>query len=62
MKKKVLSLLVSFAMLFSMLPTTALAVESDDAAGSDDVASNSYYEFEDVLDPSGVPMLLATGG
>lgn len=61
MKKKVLSLLVSFAMLFSMLPTTALAVESDDAAGSDDVASNSYYEFEDVLDPSGVPMLLATG-
>lgn len=61
MKKKALSLLVAFAMLFSMLPTTALAVESDGAAGSDDVASNSYYEFDDVLDPIGVPMLLSNG-
>lgn len=52
MKKKVLSLLVTFAMLFSMLPATALAADFNVTAdGNDlnDAESNDYYTFDEVL-------------
>lgn len=61
MKKKALSLLVTFAMLFSMFPATTLAAETDGVAGSEDLASNDYYEFDDVLGSGETPMLLSTG-
>ncbi len=52
MKKKVLSLLVTFAMVLGMFPATALAADFNVTAdGNDlnDAESNDYYTFDEVL-------------
>ena len=51
MKKKVLSMLITFAMLLSMLPATALAVENDDGPDmSGDIINVDARNAQDVLD------------
>ena len=52
MKKKVLSLLVAFAMLLSMLPATALAADFNVTADGNDLDgedSADFYTFDEVL-------------
>ena len=52
MKKKVLSMLVTFAMLLSMLPATALAADFNVTADGNDLDgadSADFYTFDEVL-------------
>lgn len=51
MKKKVLSMLVTFAMLLSMFPATAFAADYNVTANGndlDDAESQEYYKFDEV--------------
>lgn len=52
MKKKVLSMLVTFAMLLSMFPATAFAADFNVAADGNDLDgadSADFYTFDEVL-------------
>ena len=65
MKKKVLSVLITFAMLFSMLPATALAVETGSLPGDGDLEDNNYYEYDSlysVEDDADLMLLSNEGG
>lgn len=63
MKKKVLSMLVTFAMLLSMLPATALAADFNVTADGNDLdGANSadFYTFDEVLSQAtaGAPIII----
>lgn len=53
MRKKVLSCILALCIVCTLFPATAIAVETDGVTGDEDLATNNYYEFDDIAGADG---------
>lgn len=53
MRKKVLSCILALCIVCTLFPATAIAIETDGVTGDEDLATNNYYEFDDIAGADG---------